>query len=172
MRERETPRTLKTASSDVISWIGSRLPWRIPAPTILLRAKWLIIIITISYFLRSVETTKKQKGREININKSSGQRWNSRLVGPYHDREAEDEDKDEMLLMDPKLLAIRIVRQEGMAHVHCAYALAVVVEGEGRGVRMSEDEVLREEGEGARINNNYWFEPLIRPRSFESQDHK
>lgn len=56
----------------------ARLPRRIPAPTVLLRAKWLIIIIIILYFLRSSErgpeTTEKQKAREININKSSGQR--------------------------------------------------------------------------------------------------
>lgn len=55
----------------------ARLPRRIPAPTVLLRAKWLIIIIIILYFLRSSErgpeTTEKQKAREININKSSGQ---------------------------------------------------------------------------------------------------
>ena len=94
------------------------------------------------------------------------------MAGPYHDREAVDEDKDERLLMGPKLLAIHIVRQEAMAHLHCAYALAVVVGGGGRGVRMSEDEDLREDGGEAHINNNYWFEPLVRPRSFESQDHK
>lgn len=56
----------------------ARLPRRIPAPTVLLRAKWLIIIIIILYFLRSSErgpeTTEKQKAREININKSFGQR--------------------------------------------------------------------------------------------------
>lgn len=52
----------------------ARLPRRIPAPTVLLRAKWLIIIIIILYFLRSPETTEKQKARGININKSSGHR--------------------------------------------------------------------------------------------------
>lgn len=52
------------------------------APTILLRAKWLIIIITISYFLRLVETTEKQKEGEININKSSEQRERGREMKP------------------------------------------------------------------------------------------
>jgi len=58
----------------------ARLPQRIPAPTVLLRAKWLIIIIIILYFLRSPETTEKQKAREININKSSGHRTYRREI--------------------------------------------------------------------------------------------
>lgn len=31
---------------------------------------------------------------------------------------------------------------------------------------------MRTEDVGAGINNNYWFEPLVPSRSFESQDHK
>lgn len=58
----------------------ARLPRRIPAPTVLLRTKWLIIIIIILYFLRSPETTEKQKAREININKSSGHRTYRREI--------------------------------------------------------------------------------------------
>lgn len=58
----------------LLAWRIARLPRRIPAPTVLLRAKWLIIIIIILYFLRSSETTEKQKAHEININKSSGHR--------------------------------------------------------------------------------------------------
>lgn len=61
----------------------ARLPRRIPAPTVLLRAKWLIIIIIILYFLRSPETTEKQKAREININKSSGRRTYRRTGERY-----------------------------------------------------------------------------------------
>lgn len=61
----------------------ARLPRRIPAPTVLLRAKWLIIIIIILYFLRSPETTEKQKAREININKSSGHRTYRRTGERY-----------------------------------------------------------------------------------------
>lgn len=62
----------------------ARLPRRIPrAPTVLLRAKWLIIIIIILYFLRSSETTEKQKAREININKSSGHRTYRRTGERY-----------------------------------------------------------------------------------------
>lgn len=61
----------------------ARLPRRIPAPTILLRAKWLIIIIIILYFLRSSETTEKQKAHEININKSSGHRTYRRTDERY-----------------------------------------------------------------------------------------
>lgn len=61
----------------------ARLPRRIPAPTVLLRAKWLIIIIIILYFLRSSETTEKQKAHEININKSSGHRTYRRTDERY-----------------------------------------------------------------------------------------
>lgn len=59
-------------ASDVISPTN-----RARASTILLRAKWLIIIIIISYFLRFIEVPKPSKSKkadEININKSWGAR--------------------------------------------------------------------------------------------------
>lgn len=71
--------TSKPWHPDVISPANRAASTPYPrAPTILLRAKWLIIIIIISYFLRFTEaprhrgpeTTEKQKAREININKS------------------------------------------------------------------------------------------------------
>jgi len=42
----------------------ARLPRRIPAPTVLLRAKWLIIIIIILYFLRFSGAPKPPKSKK------------------------------------------------------------------------------------------------------------
>lgn len=65
-------------ASDVISPTN-----RARASTILLRAKWLIIIIIISYFLRFIEAPKPSKSKkadEININKSCGVRERERRM--------------------------------------------------------------------------------------------
>lgn len=80
---RAATRYNRATASTLLARRIARLPRRIPAPTVLLRAKWLIIIIIILYFLRSSETTEKQKAHEININKSSGHRTYRRTDERY-----------------------------------------------------------------------------------------
>lgn len=62
---RAAPRYSRGSASDVISPADrARLPRRIPAPTVLLRAKWLIIIIIILYFLRFSGAPKPPKSKK------------------------------------------------------------------------------------------------------------